>query len=566
MSQENAPTTNNNTIINPLLDTNGNNAIIYPPLPVDNNNGDLNMTPLDDATFALLYNNGYFLQPSYPDLTGFPPFAVPSIAPPVVVPPVAAPLHFLPLVNTTNPLPGAMNPIAFAATMDPLPLAELFSNDHYLDDGQLNMPMTNEVLADAPIVAPTLPEIGGLVQEMGALSPPRPQQVVVRKVFKDRATGAMFWESRDEVLGGGGFGQVHEVVDIAGKKFALKMPKETEEKDMATIDFLRRVQGHKNVVKFVGTVDDDTGKGLLLKLYEPTDFKQLLAARGALTKPEVQFFTKQLVEGMNHVHGAGIIHCDMKPANVLVGKGMKLKISDFGLAEDAAVPSYSRKGTAGFLAPEVVNFEKHTFALDVFSLGCIVYMMMKGEKSGLTTWDEVKRAPNNFYNDIPTSDLGKKFVKGMLEKDSKRRYRLVRLIGNRFLTEGHCPTSLPITVFHTTPRFPEEDEQQGEQAAIEGEDNEPKKRKRQNDKETEKERRHKGKEVVRGKADVKDMADQEEILDDFYHRKREAQKRWDKVLAEVGEEKKDFQAEEDELKARFGDDINITGLLPRGHA
>ncbi|KAF9093388.1 hypothetical protein BGX23_003359 [Mortierella sp. AD031] len=103
-----------------------------------------------------------------------------------------------------------------------------------------------------------------------------PEPVTVRKVIKDKNTGTIYWEDRNEILGRGGFGKVHEVVDTLGERFALKMPKEKVDKDKATdtadeeiikeIEFLHHVQGHDNVAKFFDPVEDAAGKGPLFKL------------------------------------------------------------------------------------------------------------------------------------------------------------------------------------------------------------------------------------------------------------------------------------------------------------
>ncbi|KAF9105482.1 hypothetical protein BGX29_012153 [Mortierella sp. GBA35] len=91
--------------------------------------------------------------------------------------------------------------------------------------------------------------------------------VTVRKVIKDKNTGTIYWEDRNEILGRGGFGKVHEVVNILGERLALKMPKEkADEEIIKEIELLHHVQGHDNVAKFFDPVEDAAGKGPLFKL------------------------------------------------------------------------------------------------------------------------------------------------------------------------------------------------------------------------------------------------------------------------------------------------------------
>jgi serine/threonine protein kinase len=65
---------------------------------------------------------------------------------------------------------------------------------------------------------------------------------------------------------------------------------------------------------------------------------------------------------------------------------MKVRIGDLGLAEryDPNSQRGKKVGTDGYRAPEVVNFKPHTFAMDVYSMGCIAYLMLQGEECWLT--------------------------------------------------------------------------------------------------------------------------------------------------------------------------------------
>ncbi|OAQ25409.1 kinase-like protein, partial [Linnemannia elongata AG-77] len=91
-----------------------------------------------------------------------------------------------------------------------------------------------------------------------------------------------------------------------------------------------------------------------------------------LSVAEIRFFGRQLVAGLSHIHEAGIRHCDLKPENVLVDRGMQLKITDLGLAEESSVV---RAGTLGYWAPEVLEGKVHSDKIDVFSLGVIFHQM-----------------------------------------------------------------------------------------------------------------------------------------------------------------------------------------------
>ncbi|KAH7030237.1 kinase-like domain-containing protein [Linnemannia elongata] len=77
-----------------------------------------------------------------------------------------------------------------------------------------------------------------------------------------------------------------------------------------------------------------------MQLYVPPDFHALLVSRSPLSILEIRFFGKQLVAGVSYIHKAGIRQCDLKPENVLVDRGMQLKIIDFRLSEELFVRRY----------------------------------------------------------------------------------------------------------------------------------------------------------------------------------------------------------------------------------
>jgi serine/threonine protein kinase len=79
---------------------------------------------------------------------------------------------------------------------------------------------------------------------------------------------------------------------------------------------------------------------LLFALYQPHDFEQLLFAQAPVPEDQFKLYGRQLAAGLTYIHSVGVIHCDLKPGNVLVVKAGHLRITDFGLAEDAMVPRY----------------------------------------------------------------------------------------------------------------------------------------------------------------------------------------------------------------------------------
>ncbi|KAG0275279.1 polo-like kinase 3, partial [Linnemannia gamsii] len=99
------------------------------------------------------------------------------------------------------------------------------------------------------------------------------------------------------------------------------------------VDMLKAAGEHGNLVKCFGTVNDDDGPCILYELCMPENLWHLLRNRGAIIKEETRFFISKIADGLTHLHGRGLIHCDLKPENVLQAPGMKVRIGDLGLAE-----------------------------------------------------------------------------------------------------------------------------------------------------------------------------------------------------------------------------------------
>jgi len=107
----------------------------------------------------------------------------------------------------------------------------------------------------------------------------------------------------------------------------------------------------------------------------------VLAAEGTLSPRHVLGLIAQAAEALSCAHAAGIVHCDVKPANVLVDGG-RVKIADFGIAQAAGQSPVAQAGlvtgTPGYLSPEQVAGLPATPASDLYSLGIVAYECLTG--------------------------------------------------------------------------------------------------------------------------------------------------------------------------------------------
>jgi serine/threonine protein kinase len=94
---------------------------------------------------------------------------------------------------------------------------------------------------------------------------------------------------------------------------------------------------------------------------------------------QIRLYLAQIVIALRTLHKLGIIYRDLKPENILIDKNGHLKLSDFGLASQMDCDlSYSFCGTRSYLSPEVLRGEKHTFAIDWWSLGIVAFELRFG--------------------------------------------------------------------------------------------------------------------------------------------------------------------------------------------
>ncbi|KAK1559849.1 hypothetical protein Q3G72_019061 [Acer saccharum] len=194
------------------------------------------------------------------------------------------------------------------------------------------------------------------------------------------------WQ-KGELLGSGSFGTVYEGFTDDGFFFAVKevslLDQGTQGKQSILqleqeISLLSRFE-HENIVRYHGTDKDEkklyiflelVTKGSLLSLYQ----------KYQLRDSQVSVYTRQILNGLKYLHDQNVVHRDIKCANILVDASGSVKLADFGLAKATKTNDdvKSSKGTAFWMAPEVVNLKGRGYGLaaDIWSLGCTVLEML----------------------------------------------------------------------------------------------------------------------------------------------------------------------------------------------
>jgi len=196
------------------------------------------------------------------------------------------------------------------------------------------------------------------------------------------------------VIGKGSLGKVMLVQEKAsGEYFALKSIKKS---DLPT-DRQRQVARQERdlfsqmllkcrspfLIKMYATFQSPTHLFYLLEYYPGGDLATLLALNSVVNEAAVRFYTAELVLGLEALRNLGIVYRDLKPENICLTKGGHLVLVDFGLSkmlESQFICATTRTfcGTAEYLAPEVLMGLPYGFAVDLWSLGTMVYEMLVG--------------------------------------------------------------------------------------------------------------------------------------------------------------------------------------------
>ncbi|KAK9200558.1 hypothetical protein WN944_015756 [Citrus x changshan-huyou] len=147
---------------------------------------------------------------------------------------------------------------------------------------------------------------------------------------------------------------------------------------------------HPNVVQFVGAVTQNIPMMIVLEYHAKGDLASYLQKKGRLSPSKVLRFALDLARGMNYLHECKpdpIIHCDLKPKNILLDNGGQLKISGFGLLrlqyispEKAKIvfPVSHIDPANLYVAPEIYKNEEFDRSVDAYSFGLILYEMIEG--------------------------------------------------------------------------------------------------------------------------------------------------------------------------------------------
>jgi serine/threonine-protein kinase len=195
----------------------------------------------------------------------------------------------------------------------------------------------------------------------------------------------------ERVLGQGTNGTVYLARDpVLDRPVALKtMTVAADDSSELLLRFRREAQAagglrHPNIVT-VYDVGEDAGRPYIAMEYvEGTDLENVIQGGEAYSLEWALDVLRQICEGLAYAHRNGVVHRDVKPANILIGPGGVVKIVDFGLARIASstvTGSGRLLGTIQYMAPEQVEGGRIDNRADVFAVGAIAYELVARRKA-----------------------------------------------------------------------------------------------------------------------------------------------------------------------------------------
>ena len=191
-----------------------------------------------------------------------------------------------------------------------------------------------------------------------------------------------------EVIGTGGMAVVYKArCHRLNRLVAIKILKDDYLQDE---EFRRRFHAeshavamlsHPNIVQVYDVSTSDEADYIVMELIDGISLKQYMEKKGVLNWKETLHFAMQIARALEHAHGRGVVHRDIKPHNVMVLKNGSVKVTDFGIARMMSKGNTLTKealGSVHYISPEQAKGGRVDNRSDIYSLGVVMYEMMAG--------------------------------------------------------------------------------------------------------------------------------------------------------------------------------------------
>merc|ERR1712110_160918 len=294
------------------------------------------------------------------------------------------------------------------------------------------------------------------------------EQKEIPEIIKDetRAPAQTKKYERGRFLGKGGFAKCYELKDfatgdISAGKIVPKslLVKSHQREKMAQEISLHKTLNHPYIVKLFSYFEDKDFVYIILELCRRRSLMELHKRRKAITEPETRYFMKQILLGVKYLHENKIIHRDLKLGNIFLNDDMEIKLGDFGLATKENFDGERKRtlcGTPNYIAPEVLTKKGHSYEVDIWSIGCILFTLLVGKPpfETQTLKETYNRIRKNEYT-IPSgmNVHASKLIRKLLSPLAHKRPTARDVLQDDFITQGYMPSRLHTSCLTMAPRF-----------------------------------------------------------------------------------------------------------------
>ena len=256
-----------------------------------------------------------------------------------------------------------------------------------------------------------------------------------------------------KLLGKGAFGSVYQALNwgtgetVAVKQIKLAdLPKSELRVIMLEIDLLKNLD-HANIVKYHGFVKTAEILNIILEYCENGSLHTISKHFGRFPENLVALYMSQVLHGLLYLHDQGVIHRDIKGANILTTKQGLVKLADFGVASTTAgLSEASVVGTPYWMAPEVIELTGATTASDIWSLGCTVIELLDGRPPyhQLQPMPALFRIVNDDHPPLPqgASPIVLDFLMQCFQKDPNLRVSARKLLKHPWIMNARRSDSV----------------------------------------------------------------------------------------------------------------------------
>lgn len=265
------------------------------------------------------------------------------------------------------------------------------------------------------------------------------------------------------VIGIGGMATVYGAYDrVTGRSVAIKMMNKKLEHNPRQIKLFVNestalsLLSHPNIVQVYNTAITNSTKYIIMEYVEGITLKKHIDHRGALPEREVLYYATQILSALDYIHSKGIVHCDIKPQNIILLQNGSIKVADFGIARlDAMLDKSKEKsdialGTVYYVSPEQAQGKAPKAESDLYSLGVMLYEAMTDrlpfyhENATEVAKMQINKDPLPPSYFRPDMSVGlEQIILRAMEKSPKKRYASAQ----EMLTDIRALRQNPKTVF-----------------------------------------------------------------------------------------------------------------------